>query len=292
MAAAQPVRHALARPVATPASAAAPIARGRARGRLRPAGEAADSERSLAVLVADDNRTNQMVLSKILARAGHDAGLVANGEAALDALDARLFDLVLMDVNMPVLNGIEATKLYRLPPIGTAACRSSPSPPMRPPMPARAARKREWMPPAKPIEPARLIAMIDAMVPDRAVDRRAATPSRSEGAREHFRPSSNLRSIIDVRLHRQVLDRPGGDGRQGIRRRAAAAQFAADAAHRRARPGRGREYRHMPRDSSRDRVHALRSSAANIGARAIYDLCVAWRQIGAERARLHMAPTT
>ncbi|HEY9344588.1 MAG TPA: ATP-binding protein, partial [Inquilinus sp.] len=69
--------------------------------------------RSLSILVADDNRMNQKVLREILTRAGHQVQLVANGEEALDALDVATFDLVLMDINMPVMNGIEAAKLYR-----------------------------------------------------------------------------------------------------------------------------------------------------------------------------------
>ncbi len=69
--------------------------------------------RSLGVLVAEDNRTNQKVIAKILQRAGHQVTLADNGEAALKALSQRNFDVVLMDVNMPVMNGIEATRRYR-----------------------------------------------------------------------------------------------------------------------------------------------------------------------------------
>ena len=75
----------------------------------------------LSILVADDNRTNQMVLSKMLGLANHKVRLVDDGEAALDALEEEEFDLVLMDVNMPVLNGIDATKLYRFSAIGHKA---------------------------------------------------------------------------------------------------------------------------------------------------------------------------
>ena len=59
-----------------------------------------------------------MVVTKILERAGHRATIVNDGEAALDVLNVREFDLVLMDVNMPVMNGIEATKLYRFASLG------------------------------------------------------------------------------------------------------------------------------------------------------------------------------
>ena len=67
----------------------------------------------LHVLVADDNRVNQNVVAKILDRGGHSYRIVANGEEALDALEEQRFDLVLMDVNMPIMDGIEATQLHR-----------------------------------------------------------------------------------------------------------------------------------------------------------------------------------
>jgi two-component system sensor histidine kinase RpfC len=69
--------------------------------------------RKLRVLVAEDNRTNQMVIAKILERAGHEVALAANGEQALEELKSRPFDITLMDLHMPVMGGIEAAKLYR-----------------------------------------------------------------------------------------------------------------------------------------------------------------------------------
>ncbi|MDQ2734403.1 MAG: ATP-binding protein [Pseudomonadota bacterium] len=74
--------------------------------------------RRLSVLVADDNRINQKVVAKILESGGHTYKTVSNGEAALDALEEVSFDLVLMDANMPNLDGIEATKLYRVAALG------------------------------------------------------------------------------------------------------------------------------------------------------------------------------
>jgi two-component system sensor histidine kinase RpfC len=69
--------------------------------------------RKLRVLVAEDNRTNQMVIGKILERAGHDFKIVANGEEVLDALKEQTFDIALLDLHMPVMGGIEAAKLSR-----------------------------------------------------------------------------------------------------------------------------------------------------------------------------------
>jgi two-component system sensor histidine kinase RpfC len=70
------------------------------------------------VLVVDDSRINQQVIARILESVGHSFKLVSDGEAALDALDAEQFDLVLMDVNMQGMDGIETTKLYRFTALG------------------------------------------------------------------------------------------------------------------------------------------------------------------------------
>ena len=70
--------------------------------------------RRLSVLVADDNPTNREVLGRILERAGHGATLVADGDLALDALEAGHFDIVLLDRNMPGLSGLETLQAIRL----------------------------------------------------------------------------------------------------------------------------------------------------------------------------------
>ena len=69
--------------------------------------------RPLRVLVADDNSVNTRVLEMILGRAGHSALVVTDGEQALDAMTEGVFDVVLMDVNLPVMDGVEATQIYR-----------------------------------------------------------------------------------------------------------------------------------------------------------------------------------
>jgi two-component system sensor histidine kinase RpfC len=74
--------------------------------------------RSLRVLVADDNAMNQKVFGMILSHAGHSVESALDGESALDLMRDRPFDVVLMDVNMPVLNGVEATKLFRFSSLG------------------------------------------------------------------------------------------------------------------------------------------------------------------------------
>ncbi len=66
-----------------------------------------------SILVADDNRTNRNVLAAILESAGHNATMVTDGDEALEALEQGGFDILLLDVNMPRLNGIDTASMWR-----------------------------------------------------------------------------------------------------------------------------------------------------------------------------------
>jgi CheY-like chemotaxis protein/HPt (histidine-containing phosphotransfer) domain-containing protein len=63
--------------------------------------------------VAEDNPVNQRLAESLLTRRGHRVVIVGNGRLAVDAVAASRFDVVLMDAQMPVLGGLEATKLIR-----------------------------------------------------------------------------------------------------------------------------------------------------------------------------------
>jgi CheY-like chemotaxis protein len=67
----------------------------------------------LRVLVAEDNPVNQLLLVRLLEKRGHRVQVVLNGLAALQALEKERFDLVLMDVQMPEMGGVEATAAIR-----------------------------------------------------------------------------------------------------------------------------------------------------------------------------------
>ena len=122
------------------------------------------AQRRLNVLVAEDVVPNQIMIEIVLSKAGHEATVVENGAAALEAVQRGGYDIVLMDLQMPVMDGLEATRRIRALP-GTAG---------RVPIVAltanvmpdeiaacRAAGMQAHL--AKPIDAAALIALIDRL---------------------------------------------------------------------------------------------------------------------------------
>jgi len=87
-------------PVAVPAAAPAPP------GEPAPPG-------GLRILLAEDNATNRFVATRMLERLGHDVQSVVDGQAAVDAVQAGDHDLVLMDMMMPEMDGLTATRVIR-----------------------------------------------------------------------------------------------------------------------------------------------------------------------------------
>ncbi len=75
---------------------------------------AAVPQPGLDVLIAEDNVVNQRLAARLLEKRGHRVTIVNNGQEAIELLERSSFDLVLMDVQMPVLDGIAATKMIRL----------------------------------------------------------------------------------------------------------------------------------------------------------------------------------
>jgi PAS domain S-box-containing protein len=68
---------------------------------------------SRRVLVVDDNHVNQIVLEELLKKDGHDVVVVSNGAQAVEAVKTGNHDIVLMDMQMPVMNGVDATRAIR-----------------------------------------------------------------------------------------------------------------------------------------------------------------------------------
>ncbi|KAG0978629.1 hypothetical protein G6F57_008246 [Rhizopus arrhizus] len=67
----------------------------------------------LEILLAEDNIVNQKLALRILEKFGHNVEIVSNGRLAVEAFESRSFDLILMDVQMPVMGGFEATQKIR-----------------------------------------------------------------------------------------------------------------------------------------------------------------------------------
>ncbi len=77
--------------------------------------------RALQVLVAEDHPVNRQYIAALLESLGHDAHFTANGQEAVQAARERRFDVVLMDLHMPVLDGVGATRAIRALPDRAAA---------------------------------------------------------------------------------------------------------------------------------------------------------------------------
>jgi CheY-like chemotaxis protein/HPt (histidine-containing phosphotransfer) domain-containing protein len=78
-----------------------------------PQGRETPALKPLRVLVVEDNAVNQRVLTLQLERAGHSVHLAVNGREALEILKGQRFDLVLMDLQMPEMDGLRTTQLIR-----------------------------------------------------------------------------------------------------------------------------------------------------------------------------------
>ena len=65
------------------------------------------------ILIVEDNKVNQVLISKFLTKLGISFDLAENGKEALESIQVVKYELVLMDIMMPIMDGIECTKLIR-----------------------------------------------------------------------------------------------------------------------------------------------------------------------------------
>jgi two-component system, sensor histidine kinase and response regulator len=77
------------------------------------AAEVTPVARPMHILAADDHPVNQQVLKLFLASCGHEVVMVENGQLAVEAMDTHSFDAIIMDIEMPVMDGVAATKAIR-----------------------------------------------------------------------------------------------------------------------------------------------------------------------------------
>jgi CheY-like chemotaxis protein len=112
----KPVRQSELLAVITSVLGDMPVPAGRARtgsGAGLTAAAAQVSERPLRILLAEDNEVNQKLAVRWLNKWGHTVTVAGSGREALARLDGEAFDLVLMDVQMPDMGGLEATSVIR-----------------------------------------------------------------------------------------------------------------------------------------------------------------------------------
>lgn len=225
--------------------------------------------RPLSILVAEDNRTNQAVVRKLLEKDGHRIVVVENGELAVEALEKGSYDLVLMDINMPVMNGFEATKLHRFAALG------------RPYTPIYALtadvtdETRERAVQAgmdgclhKPIdlnELENVFARIAGAERDETM--RPATPSVAVAEAEF---DVEQVALIDEAALVNLENLGGIDFVSEL-----STQFAQDA--RRHFEALTTAVADCDVQGFRETAHSLRSSAANVGARRLFAMCLDWR---------------
>jgi len=90
-----------------------PAARRKAAARPAPADAGEGTSPTLRILLAEDNKINQKFALALLAKGGHQVDVAENGHQAVDAVRRGDYDVVLMDIQMPELDGIQATKQIR-----------------------------------------------------------------------------------------------------------------------------------------------------------------------------------
>lgn len=235
--------------------------------------EGTQANRKVHILLAEDNRTNQKVIARILEKAGHTVEIACDGEAALEALQERAFQIVLMDINMPVLNGIEAAKLYRFgqmngPRVPIVALTADATHDSR----ARCLEAGMEACLTKPIDAAELMATIDALAGEAEAEQdvfRTGSEPVAEAAGPHSGdPILDMRALDD-------LEKLGGAAFIDE----IVSQFTADAAS--VLKELADAVRACDVETFKDQAHALRSCAANVGAHRVYATCLAWRAIEA-----------
>jgi len=233
-------------------------------------------DKNLSILVADDNRTNLLVLSKVLERAGHAVTVVENGADAVEALRRNSFDVALMDLNMPVLNGIDAFKQYRSS-LGDRA----PTPVVALTADAtteaadRCAEVGFQACATKPIKPEDLLELISKVVARSLIESESPTliPEQAHANGNHCGPTGKdtvrretLRKLEQLggrHFVEELIEQFTNDG-----------QHMLDCLQLALAETNAVEFG--------DQLHAMRSAAGNIGAESLYCICLSLRRITRE----------
>jgi two-component system sensor histidine kinase RpfC len=250
--------------------------------------KAQETFRCCKILVADDNRTNQMVLDTILSNAGHEVVIAQDGEEALSCLETQRFDIAFLDVNMPRLGGVEAAKIWRtmenprhrLPIIALTADSTSETE-------QKCLRAGMDMRLNKPVESTELLRIIAEVVQPRDAQLFPAGSEDIEGRITPIKPIENPRSQPALAQEQiDYLQSIGGDDFL----RAVLEGYLEDTSTVLAQ-----FQMSVENDDVKDfrfHAHAFKSSAGNIGARTLYDYCATLEVIPeadfVNRGKLHL----
>jgi len=163
------------------------------------------------ILLAEDNLTNQIVTCELLKRFGFMTDVANNGKEAVAALKARHYDLVLMDIQMPVTNGIQATEIIRHPDSGISctipviAVTANASEHDR--TAYLAAGMNDCIP--KPVDPALLLGAMERQFAIAAESRDSAhSDTKCGGPQPQSAEKKSMKKIFDKE---DLLNRVGGD---------------------------------------------------------------------------------
>ena len=244
----------------------------------------AAERKPLRVLVGEENRVNRKVIGKILQRAGHFVELTDDGEHMLDLLEQDIFDIALMDINMPGLSGLEAAKLYRfshpearqIPVVALTADATED---------AKKLSEEAGMDAhlTKPVDAERLLHTMDMLVaakqsktPRADTAEKNAVPEITD-IRMHPQFDTVAEPAVDARALQELSDLGGGDEffEELIE------DFVADAVSLLEEMTAAQQASALA--EFKERAHALRSSSANIGALRLHKMLLDLREIGKPR---------
>ncbi|MCB2012373.1 MAG: response regulator [Geminicoccaceae bacterium] len=257
-----------------------------------PANEATPSlleaRHPASILLVEDNITNQKVFARILEHAGHEITIVSSGDEALSIYRSHLFDIILMDLNMPGLGGFDTLKLLRfsedaelLPPVVALTADATHETRRQ----ALELGFSEYL--TKPVEAQRLVAMVDRLARRTSGDakasdtvrqrpRPAAGTPQAPGANATILPVPERLArgvVLDETKIRSLIALDHGDGffREVVSDYLADAATLIESLETDASDGHAGQFR--------DHAHALKSASAHLGASLLFERCLGWRNL-------------
>ncbi len=233
----------------------------------------AEEKTGTSILLAEDNGTSRRIITKILEYGGHQVDLVEDGEEALDKLELRRYGLIILDMNMPLMGGLDVLRIYR------ATSRQHPPTPviiftanatteaMRD---AQAAGADLYL--SKPIE-----AMVLLNAVQKLLSARSDSPvSMNRSAEQHQRspqqePTGTLLKMSTL----QHLDQLGRDQEDFMP--VVIHGFLGETA--RLLQAMGTALQRHDMQAIRELAHTIKGSSGNVGAQALHAYCRTWMQL-------------